>query len=70
MAGFDGHFRELSTGWSELLGYSTDELTARWLAWTAIGVPEEQAYRAVARDLTLQHDARQAKADSEQRYAD
>lgn len=112
VAGFDGFFRELSGGWSDLLGYSVGELTtrplldfvhpddvadterqldelragngvahfeqrfvardgtARWLAWTAIGLPAEQVYRAVARDLTLQHDAEQAMADSERRYAD
>lgn len=112
VAGYDGYFRELSVGWSEVLGYSLDELTARpllefvhpddvdetarqlqrlreggdiaqfeqrfiardgsprWLAWTAIGASGEQAYRAVARDLTPEHMAEQAMVDSEQRYAD
>ncbi|UNK71909.1 PAS domain S-box protein [Microbacterium sp. H1-D42] len=44
--------------------------STRWLAWTAIGIPDEQAYRAVARDLTPEHLAEQAMGDSEQRYAD
>lgn len=112
VAGYDGYFRELSDGWSHLLGHSVEELTSRpllefvhpddvdataeqlrrlreggdiaqfeqrfiardgsprWLAWTAIGASEEQSYRAVARDLTSEHVAEQAMADSEQRYAD
>jgi PAS domain S-box-containing protein len=112
IAGYDGYFHELSDGWSPLLGYSLEEMTARpllefvhpddvgstteqlrrlregadiaqfeqrfiardgsprWLAWTAISAADEQAYRAVARDLTGEHVAEQAMADSEQRYAD
>jgi PAS domain S-box-containing protein len=44
--------------------------TSRWLLWTAIGVPEEQCYRAVARDLTPRRQAEASMRDSEQRYAD
>ncbi|QGH69462.1 PAS domain S-box protein [Pseudactinotalea sp. HY158] len=42
----------------------------RWLAWTAIGVPGEGAYRAVARDLTPRHEAEALVHESERRYLD
>lgn len=44
--------------------------TNRWLQWTAVGVPAEQGFRAVARDLTPQREAELAVGESEQRYLD
>lgn len=44
--------------------------SSRWLLWTAIGVPEEQCFRAVARDLSPRRRAEESMRDSEQRYAD
>jgi PAS domain S-box-containing protein len=44
--------------------------SSRWLLWTAVGVPEEQCFRAVARDLTPRRRAEESMRDSEQRYAD
>lgn len=29
VAGYDGYFRELSDGWSHVLGYALEELTTR-----------------------------------------
>lgn len=42
----------------------------RWLQWTAVGVISEQAYRAVARDLSPQYEAETLMRESEQRYLD
>ncbi len=44
--------------------------STRWLIWTAVAVPEEQAYRAVAHDLTARHAAEESVRESEQRYLD
>lgn len=48
---------------------------SRWLLWTAVGIPHESSYCAVARDLTPRHrnicapGARVAEADQGRRHA-
>lgn len=44
--------------------------SSRWLSWTAVGMPGEQAFRAVAQDLTPKHDAEVRGRESDQRYLD
>lgn len=112
VAGFDGYFERLSSGWIERLGYACDELLGRplldfvhpddvastdmelaagrlgdditqfenrfldhsganrWLSWTAVAVPAERRFYAVARDRTAQHMAEEKERESERRYAD
>lgn len=42
----------------------------RWLLWTAVGLPDEQVFRAVVRDLTARHEAEAHVLESERRYLD
>lgn len=42
----------------------------RWLAWTAVAVPSQHKYFAVARDRTPQRWAEEKERESERRYAD
>ncbi|MEV8182068.1 PAS domain S-box protein [Specibacter sp. NPDC078692] len=44
--------------------------TLRWLLWTVTAIPVEQAYRAVACDVTPGHDAEALVLESERRYQD
>ncbi|WP_417563639.1 PAS domain S-box protein [Microbacterium sp.] len=44
--------------------------SARWLTWTAVAVPEDEAYWAVARDVTASHAAAARLRESERRYLD
>ncbi|MBP2411967.1 PAS domain S-box-containing protein [Arthrobacter stackebrandtii] len=44
--------------------------STRWLLWTAVAVQGEQAFRAVAHDLTPRHEAETSVRESEQRYLD
>lgn len=44
--------------------------TIRWLLWTVTAMPAEQAYRAVACDVTPGHDAEALVLESERRYQD
>lgn len=50
--------------------FLTADGSTRWFLWTAVGVPDEQAFHAVARDLTARHQAESLVRDSEQRYLD
>ena len=112
VANFDGFFEELSSGWTQVLGYEADEMmgrplldfvhpedradtaetlaegrdgtditsfenrfvasdgSTRWLLWTAIALPDERRYHAVARDRTPQREAEEQARESENRYAD
>ncbi|GAA3767300.1 hypothetical protein GCM10022240_19610 [Microbacterium kribbense] len=43
---------------------------SRSLQWTAVGMPQEQCYRAIAHDLTARRAAEASRLESERRYAD